>query len=238
MECKNASINVPIQRINAIDGDSVNSNKIIAPLSDWKKYACPRELAKGEIGCFLSHKYIWQQLLDSNSNWGAVFEDDVRISRNINFFIENDDWIPKGVDYIQLFVAESCQKIKYRDKICINKDYCLYQQVKPFPSGTLAYIFSRNFAEKALEMSKVIYAPVDEFISNPAYGLSDVIKVWRLNPAVVTVKDEILTTIGIRDFKDYSHAPLFVRYNPMKFMSKLKWSIIRKLSKDVNITFE
>ncbi len=238
-EWKRAKIPFKYERVRAVDGsllDNIN-NINIAPCTDPKKFACPRPLTKGEIGCFLSHKFVWGKLLSSNEKWAVVFEDDIKISPQISQFIIQDNWIPEGVDFIQIFVWGEKQKIKILNEKELFNGFKLYQQVKPFPSGTQAYIFSRKFAELAVNYSNILYAPVDDFISNPAYPINSFVKVWRLNPALVTTNDAIPSSI--QHFKENLklQVPLKVKINPKKFYLRFKWSLIRKFAKNKIISF-
>lgn len=84
---------VPLVVINAVNG------KAMGP--DIKKYVSPEVaqgmdhvertgtrpseafLTPGMIGCYLSHYKTWETILDSNDNFGAVFEDDAEIDPRV-----------------------------------------------------------------------------------------------------------------------------------------------------------
>ena len=92
-------------RVSAVDGRKLTLEQLdnaAAPLNSPAKADFPGALTNTEIGCFLRHKKCWQQLLTSHEEWGLVMEDDVRFSQEIMRFIRTDDWIPKGVDIVQL----------------------------------------------------------------------------------------------------------------------------------------
>ena len=92
-------------RVSAVDGRKLTLEQLdnaVAPLNSSAKADFPGTLTNTEIGCFLSHKKCWQQLLASHEEWGLVMEDDVRFSQEIMRFIRTDDWIPEGVDIVQL----------------------------------------------------------------------------------------------------------------------------------------
>lgn len=59
------NLNLPFERYDAVNGSLYN----------------PTHLKKGEFGCFMSHKNLWQKILDDPDNEEAIiFEDDCMIS--------------------------------------------------------------------------------------------------------------------------------------------------------------
>lgn len=92
-------------RISAVDGRKLTTQQLadaVAPLCSVAKADFPGALTNTEIGCFLSHKKCWHQLLKSQEEWGLILEDDIRFSQEIRRFIQTDDWIPDGVSVVQL----------------------------------------------------------------------------------------------------------------------------------------
>ena len=53
--------------------------------------AYPFILNNGEIGCFLSFRKAWQNIVDQNLSAGLIFEDDV--SLNLQIFKKSFDFI-------------------------------------------------------------------------------------------------------------------------------------------------
>ena len=52
-----------------------------------------REMLPGKIGCFLSHRKVWQIIADSQE-WGLVLEDDVELEDDWNMLIKQAVEIP------------------------------------------------------------------------------------------------------------------------------------------------
>ncbi|MBZ0162966.1 MAG: glycosyltransferase family 25 protein [Notoacmeibacter sp.] len=75
-----AACPVPARVIDAVDGRAMSAQERAAVYT--KKLHEPRypfELGPGEIGCFLSHRKAWQQILDDGLDAGLIIEDDVEI---------------------------------------------------------------------------------------------------------------------------------------------------------------
>ena len=50
-------------------------------------------LSPGELACFMSHVSIWQKMVDEQIPHLAIFEDDVYLGQNADYFLSNDTWI-------------------------------------------------------------------------------------------------------------------------------------------------
>ncbi|XP_006816484.1 procollagen galactosyltransferase 2-like, partial [Saccoglossus kowalevskii] len=68
--------------VDAVDGQELTDEKVLElGIKMLPGFADPyhgRELTKGEIGCFLSHYNIWQEVVSKNYSKVMVLEDDVR----------------------------------------------------------------------------------------------------------------------------------------------------------------
>uniref|UniRef100_A0A0N5BWU0 Glycosyltransferase 25 family member n=1 Tax=Strongyloides papillosus TaxID=174720 RepID=A0A0N5BWU0_STREA len=73
------------ERWEAVDGKNLNDEEISKKIKFLPNYIDPyhkRPMKKGEIGCFLSHYAIWEDVVKNNLNKVIVFEDDIRFSKN------------------------------------------------------------------------------------------------------------------------------------------------------------
>lgn len=83
-----------IEFIKAVDGRSLSKSEREAMFDDvlcMRMYG--RNLNPGEVGCTLSHRKVCTSLLESNSPYAVIFEDDISIIRDLN--IINDPKIDK-----------------------------------------------------------------------------------------------------------------------------------------------
>ncbi|CEF67199.1 Glycosyltransferase 25 family member [Strongyloides ratti] len=73
------------ERWEAVDGKKLSDEDISKTIKFLPNYMDPyhkRPMKKGEIGCFMSHYKIWENVVKNNLNKVIVFEDDVRFSKN------------------------------------------------------------------------------------------------------------------------------------------------------------
>ena len=190
-------IGISAERVPAVDG------KNLAPPLYRKKSSlnlgCPRDLLPGEIGCYLSHLNCWKKLLQSNEKFALIMEDDILISPRAAAYMNNADWIPSGCHLIQLHGDKKASAMVKRRTLKLAKTGDeLVRLIRPTPVLTQAYIISREAAIYAINNSKTIDAPVDDFFASPYFNFIENFNIWRLNPCVVTGNQSESSTIGNR----------------------------------------
>ena len=86
------------ERLSAVDGRLMSSAECAA----WQDPSAIYPLSRPEIGCIRSHQNAWQKIIDSGSDWGAVFEDDVCLSPELGSILEQIGQAPAEIDLIKL----------------------------------------------------------------------------------------------------------------------------------------
>ncbi len=187
-------LGIPLTFVDAIDKEEIqhqleenNNNVGTSLLNVLKRYnlsntfkIAPNELktAKptlGEIGCAMSHVYLWKKLLQSKSPFAIVFEDDAIIkgnleryerevgrflSREIHFLSVNSDLPQKLKDWDYLHLG-ACKKTPLENYILPP-----FLSQSDFQYCTHAYVVSRRGATKLLNLvSKYNVIPIDNFLT-------------------------------------------------------------------------
>ena len=118
----------------------------------WKDPILQTHLTKGEVGCFLSHWYVWQYAIESNEPV-LVFEDDAIISDRYD---ENEiQKLLKTYNFLYLGYREMGERKEVNDEIVIP-DY---------PYWTVSYVITPEAAKIiATETAKKNIIPVDEYL--------------------------------------------------------------------------
>lgn len=188
-----ATCPVPCETWDASDGSLLTLDEIATvyePKLHFPRY--PFELSRGEIGCFLSHRRIWQKMVDENIQRLLVLEDDVEFLPNfpetLQFACEN---IPDDA-YLQFQVRE-IQPSRSANKVPATKN-CFAQPVVT-PLRTSAQLVTLRAAQKLISFSSRFDRPVDAAIQLKwLHGVS----VWTSHPrSVVEVSGQIGgSTIG------------------------------------------
>ena len=193
------SFGLSFTRISAIDGKLLTKNelqKLAVPKDE--RLLCFRELTPGEVGCFLSHRECWKKLVESDQNWALILEDDCVFSTNAKSLMETENWIPKDIQLCQLaHIGCSGEKVIIeRRKYKLFNGSEVVRVIKPHHIGTLAYLIHRDVARVALDATRKIEAPVDEFLFSMRYSFGREYAGWMVNPYPVKPDVAVGSTIG------------------------------------------
>ncbi|XP_047134313.1 procollagen galactosyltransferase 2 isoform X1 [Hydra vulgaris] len=157
------------RHFEAVDGRELSAKKVkemgIFPLEGFKDPYLERPMTLGEIGCFLSHWRIWNEIVDRSLDMVLVLEDDVRFesgfNKKLHQLLVSADEIQKNQpwDFMYLGRKRMSSQMEYyvegSDKIVWAK----------YSYWTLGYIIRLSGAKKLIAgdpLSKML--PVDEYI--------------------------------------------------------------------------
>ncbi|MBU6375921.1 MAG: glycosyltransferase family 25 protein, partial [Bdellovibrionales bacterium] len=88
------ALGVPFQRVSAVYGPEA----IIPP-----GIHCSPHFTLGELGCVLSHRRCYEEILKSDKPWGLIFEDDVLLEKNSWAVVEHAfQKKPKNAELVKL----------------------------------------------------------------------------------------------------------------------------------------
>ncbi|KAA8584214.1 hypothetical protein FQN60_007999, partial [Etheostoma spectabile] len=160
-------LEIDVKVVDAVDGNALNSSDIkllgVDLLPGYYDPFSGRTLTKGEVGCFLSHYFIWKEIVDLQMDKALLFEDDVRFQANFKRrvlrlmeeveLVELDwDIIYFGRKHVNPVKEEAVENVHN----LVKADYSHW---------TLSYAISLQGAQKLLNaepLSKML--PVDEFL--------------------------------------------------------------------------
>ena len=151
----NPNINAELFK-NVFNGRQITYDELIRKGFDtdksWKDPILKTHLTKGEVGCFLSHWYVWQYAIENNETV-IVFEDDAIISDRYD---ENEiKELLKTYNFLYLGYNEMGERKEVNDQIVIP-DY---------PYWTVSYVITPEAAKiLCTEDAKKNIIPVDEYL--------------------------------------------------------------------------
>ena len=152
MKQKLDKLNINYEFFDAIDGTNTEHGGIY---TGWVDSYHNRYITKGEVGCSLSHYYIWENIINENIETAIILEDDVEVLDNN--FIEKVENVDNNYDLMYL----SRKKITGEIEKPYNDDI-----VYAAPSYWLcSYTLSLSGAKKLknnIFFNNII--PVDEYI--------------------------------------------------------------------------
>uniref|UniRef100_A0A8V1AAQ8 procollagen galactosyltransferase n=1 Tax=Gallus gallus TaxID=9031 RepID=A0A8V1AAQ8_CHICK len=154
--------------VEAVDGKAMNSSEVealgIKMLPGYKDPYHGRPLTKGELGCFLSHYRVWEEIVERGLGKSVVFEDDLRFEiffkrRLMNLMYDLEE---EGLGWDLIYIGRKRMQVEQPERSVphvrnlVEADYSYW---------TLAYVVSLQGARKLLAaqpLSKML--PVDEFL--------------------------------------------------------------------------
>ena len=158
--------------INAIDGKNLDINYL-----DNIKKNTSRELSKGEVGCFLSHKKVYKNFLDSGEDYCLILEDDIQLCNN---FVNEVNKCLSQINHFDIFYCFNAPLYQFYNIIGDDvKNYFPEKWDKSLPllldqnysedcvlaSGhrmnTHAMMISKKAARQLLYNMQTIKAPID-----------------------------------------------------------------------------
>lgn len=172
---------IELEIFEAIDGqllsydNSFHLNYLNENILNNKLIHKIKGLKVGEIGCFLSHYFIWKKIIELNKTC-LIFEDDAKICNDFSLKLNNilkkgtpDNfdilWIGIRQNYMQRKIYN--QTIKSNENKLIHNHYYHYENSRHNPFYPYCYIISPNTCKylcNLFENENRFFPAVDHFI--------------------------------------------------------------------------
>lgn len=207
------AVHLNFTRISAIDGSSLSSAELNAHYqSNLNKRTYRRSLSLGEIGCYLSHRNCWQQVVDNNLAMALILEDDAALNDQLPGVLSSIEKLPIKWDIIKL--CDPPKRKKYASIVGLDKKtrLCQYKKV---PSRATGYVVSHNGASKLLKARSVFGRPVDD----------DMQYYWEFNGEVFGVEPCPISNSPLSTDSDIDSNSL--RQSTKTILSRIKAPLLR-----------
>lgn len=222
--CRQQLADIQFERIEAVNGRNLNAQQIAQHYDEKHnpvRYHKP--LTVGEVGCYLSHRKVWQRIIDEQLDYAIVLEDDFVLNQPIDGISQALEAISEPWDYIKL--AEYPNKRKaIHSASCGAYELVVYNKV---PARTCAQVVSLQGAKKLLAASQRFSRPVDIDIQ---YWWEMGIVVYGLKPYIFKPNLSVYSEIdGLRHRKQ-SHRRLLGRiFQQIRFLLNNRKALRRLL---------
>lgn len=159
-------LGIEAKTMDAVDGKQLNSTYLRKlDIEMMEGYADPyhdRPLTMGEIGCFLSHYFIWEDVVKNGYKQAIVFEDDVRYRPYFKTKLTRlmDEVARTVKDWDLIYLGR--KRLHKEEKLVDGASYLVWPT---YSYWTLSYIISQKGAQKLINqkpLRKMI--PVDEYL--------------------------------------------------------------------------
>lgn len=170
-------IRVAASKSSEFDGKSVFSPQLQRPLSS------------GEMGCFHSHRRIWEMIANGPAPFAFIFEDDALISPRIS---KLEEFLGKEDFSFDIIHLENPRKGEHFLSDTTSKDFLasagLFRLLSP-AVGTAGLVISKAGAQKLLDC-QIPFAPVDEMMFSKYSKIWKSLSIYQTNPVLVWQLDD------------------------------------------------
>ncbi|CAH2311912.1 Hypothetical predicted protein [Pelobates cultripes] len=190
---------IQVKIFDAVDGKALNSSQLKAMnINMVPGYHDPysgRILTRGEIGCFLSHYYVWKEVIERGLEKSLVIEDDVRFELQFKNKLTKlmNDIEDTGLEWDLIYIGRKRMQVERPEKAVPN---VMNLVEADYSYWTLGYAISWQGAQKlvaAEPLKKML--PVDEYLP----------VMYNKHP-----EEKYMEYFESRDLKAFSAEPLLV----------------------------
>ena len=171
MDASLRELGISYKHFPAVDGKNITQEALdemgIKAMADFKDPYLERPLTFGEIGCFLSHWYIWQEQLERNLDMVLVLEDDIRFEPNFDKKLEEvmteaRNLLADGVEWDILYLGRKVLITHEPERRVHNCNKIVWAR---YSYWTLGYVLRLSGARQLVEGDpRDQLLPVDEYI--------------------------------------------------------------------------
>lgn len=184
--------------INAVDGrgfDVINHPLYNAP----KRLRCfGKHLTGGDLGCILSHKKIYQRMVDNNIERALIFEDDIILRDAFLPMLEKIIAMPVAFDMVRFFGSPKLERLKFRHVFKLSDTHYLDRH-NGMPGGSHATLMTLSGAKKLLPHLDNTHLPIDAILGRSWLTGCN----WyTVRPGLVAQDRELESSIGDSRFNN------------------------------------
>ncbi|MDW7548648.1 glycosyltransferase family 25 protein [Pseudoalteromonas peptidolytica] len=152
--------NLSFERISAVDGASISNQELETHYSREKNARqYYRALTVGEIGCYMSHLKVLEEIVARQLPYAFVFEDDFQLQADLREIDSKVSALPFDWDMIKLYQSQKNRRTAFATHQ-IDSDLSLVIPNK-VPAGTVAQLISFEGAKKILAHARPFGRPID-----------------------------------------------------------------------------
>lgn len=161
MEISFKELGLDVTHFAAVDGKTLDMNNLkgVTLMPGYEDPYHKRPMKAGEVGCFLSHYYIWEKIVKEHIPITLILEDDIRF---VSFFRNRFLQLMREIERLDWDLVYIGRKILLDDE----EQFVTEHTTKPLYSyWTLGYLISERGARKLLDAKPLDNVlPVDEFL--------------------------------------------------------------------------
>jgi glycosyl transferase, family 25 len=144
------------ERVEAVVGRELTAEQKRASFSPfWYGLLQGRQITDAELGCSLSHRKIWQMMIDRGQDWAVIFEDDAELLPQFAVQLSTIENETHDFDMVHLYAFREPDILHHGT---IDSAFKVMRYSGPHGS-TAAYAMRLSGAKKLMSIGKVWTAP-------------------------------------------------------------------------------
>lgn len=179
------------ERVSAIDGQQAGPALLQDATATKFQF---RPITAPETALFLSHKAVWQKLVDSTEDMAAVFEDDAVPCRDIVTVLDAVSALGPAFGILRLETTGR-RIVVEKQSVAISGPFKM-QRLLSWHGGTAGYVITRTTALALLERFKQVADPVDQALFNPLSVAFKMADIRQIVPGAVIQHEFLHGTVG------------------------------------------
>ncbi len=178
-------LGLTFERVTAVDRCDISEEEV-KRLQKNSSQLFPWD--KGAMGCFLSHRKVWQIIVKRELDWAFIAEDDLHIAKVKPFYV-NKNWIPHDANIVK---AETFRcRVSLAQRSGAEVDGHDLRKLQSSHIGGGGYFINTHAAQLLLKETQRVCDPVDHIIFDPLCGIFQQMSVYQIDPAIC-VQDFLL----------------------------------------------
>lgn len=182
-------LGIPHTIFAAVHGASLTAEEMDSHYDRKRAVALSHDMTRSEIGCALSHIYIYRKMVAEGIQYALVLEDDARLSDDLPHVISclQDEYASAKPTVI---ILGHVRKYQNRSALILDEKYRV-AEIYGTPVGAHGYFITLAGAKKLLDNLYPVWAVADD---------------WAVfNERFVTIKALVPYCIGLSEFAQISN---------------------------------
>lgn len=182
--------NLQVEFVEAVYGNSLSEEEVNKVYSSDKSISSfGRELSRGEIGCALSHKMIYEKMLSENIENALILEDDIFFDENLIKILDLESGFDEKWELILLghhtgYSRDVDTRCSVWNRQQLDDKFTLARPCEK-AYGTYGYLINKNGAKKLLSVLDTIVKPIDYYTGDSKY-----VNLYVVIPAPIQIYED------------------------------------------------
>jgi glycosyl transferase family 25 len=201
------ALNLAHQFFPAVNGYALDLAKHPAYAGTLRKLCFGRDFTPGYFGCLLSHRAVYQHMVDQDIEEALILEDDAILNPDLPQVLDIITKLDAPWEMIRFLGSEKVYR-NSRDLLPLYKDFRLTRPLLT-PGGACGYILKKSAAKKLLRVMQKNFLANDVILGH--IWLTRV-NVYAVKPSPVYEDMTLESTIGMERFNKKIQLQGWLRY--------------------------